>query len=174
MHGIEVADRAAGLDTPRMARTVLLLCVAAGLFGCSDAQTWRNGEGQYCSTTNEDPRYVCSTASDLVCATTYSIEVTNPVEARKFDGGIRPVWLCRYVCDPGTACVQAQDVCCPAGAIHGTTYGKTHVCVPSSMCNTIRDGGARDTRGASDGGVARDGATDDAAAGDAPIATDGP
>jgi hypothetical protein len=133
-----------------MLRAVILsLLVLGGAAGCGKSQI-RAFDGHGCSTKpDDDPLYVCSPQYDLVCINTYYKEVTDPVQAKAFDGGIRSVYVCRLVCDPasGIGCAETTDVCCP-GFIHGKTYGKTHACVPDYLCQT---------RGPGDGGAGVDG-----------------
>jgi hypothetical protein len=96
-------------------------------------------EGQACSTNpGDDPLLVCSTANDLACITTFAVVVSNPIEAQRWDGGLRPVYVCRKRCDPGgAACVQEGDVCCPGRVADGTT---ATVCVPRSFCGALHAG----------------------------------
>jgi hypothetical protein len=140
--------------------------------GCNN--TTREYEGQACSiSSSDDPLLVCSPAYDLVCINTYSIQVRNPAEAVKWDGGIRPIYVCRLACDPArNECFQAGDVCCP-GPIHGKTYGKMAGCVPLPNCPALslgKDAGATEDAagdGPADGPAAPDDARAEAAAPDA-------
>jgi len=118
--------------------------LSIGGSGCSKAQI-RAYESHACSTNgDDDPLYVCSPAFDLVCINTYHVMVTNPQEAKKFDGGLRPVYVCRLACSTKTDCPQAGDVCCE-GAIYGKDYGKKAGCAPAGLCESMRiteeDGG---------------------------------
>ncbi len=127
-----------------MARVVICFLVAAGLAaGCKSKI--RAYEGQACSTTSDDdPERVCSPTQDLVCASSYSVPVTNPEQARRYDGGVNKVYVCRLVCDPGgEPCAVEDTICCPV-AIHGKDYGKAHACVQPERCQTLaRDAGPR-------------------------------
>jgi hypothetical protein len=131
--------------------------------GCGKS-TIREYESQACSTNDsDDPLLVCSPAYDLVCINTYSVIVQNPKEAVKWEGGVRPVYVCRITCASDSECLQSQDVCCP-GVIHGKTYGgKTKGCVPQGMCQALR--GTGDDAAVSDGPV-DGGAPDEAAPAD--------
>jgi hypothetical protein len=115
-----------------------------GQGGTTDAPSIRAQEGHACSTSpDDDPQLVCTTGMDLVCISTYSRTVTNPEEARKFDGGIRQVFVCRMPCSADSDCPQPGDICCP-GPIHGKTFGKMAACVPPGSCETqprAADGG---------------------------------
>jgi hypothetical protein len=116
----------------RLVIVLFSLMVVAGV-GCSNS-TMRTYESHACSTNQSDnPLLVCSPAYDLVCINTYSVMVTNPKEAAKFDGGIRQVYVCRLACSTKADCPQAGDVCCP-GDIYGKDYGKMAGCVPPSLC----------------------------------------
>jgi hypothetical protein len=107
--------------------------------GCGKS-TIREYESQACSTNDsDDPFLICSPAYDLVCINTHGILVTNPKEAMKWDGGVRPVYVCRIACSTEQDCLQQGDVCCP-GTIHGKTYDKMAGCVPRSMCDALRNG----------------------------------
>src|SRR4051812_48093000 len=78
----------------------ILACLLAfaGLAGCGKS-TIREYESQACSTNDsDDPFLICSPAYDLVCINTYNVPVTNPKEAMKWDGGLRPVYVCRIAC----------------------------------------------------------------------------
>lgn len=103
----------------------------------------RAQEGHACSTTpDDDPQLVCTTAQDLVCITTYSRAVTDPQQAAKYDGGLRPVFVCRFPCATSADCAQQGDICCP-GSIFGKTFGKAAACVPPGSCEAIPpDGGS--------------------------------
>jgi hypothetical protein len=93
-------------------------------------------EGHACSTSpSDDPQLVCAVVPRLVCVSTYARVVTNPMEAAKYDGGLRPVFVCRAPCATDTDCPQSGDVCCP-GTIHGPSWGATRACVPPSSCDT--------------------------------------
>jgi hypothetical protein len=124
----------------------LAACLMIVSAGCN--QTTRQYEGQACSiNSSDDPLLVCSPAYDLVCINTYSVVVLNPKEAARWDGGIRPIFVCRLACDPAmSGCFQPGDVCCP-GDIYGKTYGKTGGCVPRSNCHTLGDAGTPDAAG---------------------------
>jgi hypothetical protein len=64
------------------------------------------------------------------------------MDREKFDGGLRPVFICRMPCGRTEDCPQPGDVCCP-GPIHGKTAGKTSACVPPTSCETLgTDGGS--------------------------------
>jgi hypothetical protein len=173
----------------------------AGLLGAAGCgkSTIREYEAQACSTNqSDDPFLVCSPAYDLVCITTHTVLVTNPKEAQKWDGGLRPVWVCRIACSADTDCIQGGDVCCP-GMIYGKDYGKKAGCVPRGMCEALRnsmdaaappnpdgpppavdapapdaagadarDGGAGADGAGADGGAGADATVDAGAAGDAP------
>jgi hypothetical protein len=141
-----------------IARAVILLFTvgAIGITACSKGEI-RTGEGQFCSTDpSDDPKYLCDPGLDLVCIATYSQPVTNPTEAVKWDGGVRPVWVCRFACDPSTVCPMPGDVCCP-GTIYGKTYDKTAACVPENQCASLRnaDVDAGSSSDAVDGPAAR-------------------
>jgi hypothetical protein len=136
--------------------------VVAGL-GCSKAQI-RAYESHACSVSDDDdPFYICSPAYDLICINTYRVTVTNPEEAKKFDGGQRPVWVCRLACATRTDCPQAGDVCCE-GVIHGKDYGKKAGCVPAALCESMMTSGNEDGGG---GTPAPDAAAPDAPSVDA-------
>lgn len=125
-------------------KDILFFSFALLGIACSKSKI-RTYDGQLCSTSSaDDPLYVCAPSDDLVCAHTYGIIVTDEREARKWDGGVRPVWVCRMACDPSESCRIAGDICCPA-VIHGESYGKSHVCVPTNHCDRppTPDGGAR-------------------------------
>jgi len=114
--------------------------VRQGDGGTADAVVVRSQEGQACSTApGDDPLLVCTTAQDLICISTYGRMVTRPEEQVKYDGGVRPVFVCRYPCGTAAECAQPGDVCCP-GQIHGKTFGKTAACVPAASCEAV-DGG---------------------------------
>jgi len=123
------------------------LAGALGLLasGCGKSKI-RTYESQACSTNeSDDPLLVCSPAYDLICINTYGVAVTDPNEAKNWDGGIRPVYVCRIACASDSECFQAGDVCCP-GVIHGITYqGKKAGCAPPGNCDylgTTMDAGA--------------------------------
>jgi hypothetical protein len=59
----------------------------------------------------------------------------------KWDGGVRPVFVCRLACEKTEECPNGGDVCCP-GIIHGKTYGKMAGCVPESLCPVLLEGDA--------------------------------
>src|SRR5262245_41097124 len=122
-----------------MARAVIAILV--GLSACAKGQI-RSGEGAFCSTSSEDPQYVCDPGMDLICMATHSVPVTNPKEMGKWDGGVRPVYVCRLACEKSEDCPNAGDVCCP-GIIYGKTYGKMAGCVPETLCPIllVGDGG---------------------------------
>jgi hypothetical protein len=169
-----------------MVRVVIrsVLLAAALLTGCAKS-TVRSYESHACSTNKgDDPFLICSPSTDLVCINTYTVMVTDPKEKLKWDGGIRPVWVCRFVCTPGIGgCGTAGDVCCP-GMIYGEDYKMMAACVPEQYCDTLgRDAAARDTQApdtfrADTTGVALDSGTRDAGPVDAPAsdsaAEDGP
>jgi hypothetical protein len=98
-------------------------------------------ESQACSTDPaDDPLLVCATAYDLACISTYGIQITNPAERARWDGGVRPVFVCRLRCQrSGPACPQIGDVCC-SGALPAGGTGTA--CVPRAMCDALRDAGA--------------------------------
>lgn len=151
-------------------------CLAAS--GCSGSV--RAQEGHACSTNpDDDPQYVCTPAQDLVCIHTYSVVVTNQNEAKKFDGGVRPVYVCRWACNVTAECPQQGDICC-RGTIHGKTYNKMGGCVPPGKCETDGeeepDGGAPPdaTTAIDTAKPPTDGAGADTAAADAPVAPDAP
>ena len=104
-----------------------------------DAGLLKSFEGHACSTDpTDDPQLVCT--MDLICISTYAVQVT--VDREKFDGGLRPVFVCRTPCSRTEDCPQPGDVCCP-GPIHGKTAGKTSACVPSANCEALAaDGGS--------------------------------
>src|SRR5206468_7054932 len=122
-------------------------CLVFVASGCGKS-TIREYESQACSTNDsDDPFLVCSPAYDLVCISTYTVTVQNPKEAVKWDGGIRPVYVCRLACNVDMDCVQSDfqgaDVCCP-GTLHGKDYGKKGGCTPRGMCEALRGSGASD------------------------------
>jgi hypothetical protein len=126
-------DRAGILGT--MLRLVMCALGAVLVSGCTGASI-RSQEGHACSTnSSDDPQLICTPAQDLVCITTYSQVVTNVQEAKKFDGGIRNVYVCRWACNTTAECPQGGDVCCK-GTIHGKTYNKMGGCVPPGKCET--------------------------------------
>jgi hypothetical protein len=138
--------------------SILAFGLVLGAAGCGKS-TIREYESQACSTNDsDDPFLICSPAYDLVCINTYNVLVTNAKEAMKWDGGVRPVYVCRIACSTEQDCLQQGDVCCP-GAIHGKTYNKTAGCVPRGMCEALRN---------VDAGTTPDAATPDAPAPDAP------
>jgi hypothetical protein len=98
-------------------------------------------ESQGCSVEpGDEPLFVCSAGFDLACISTYGVQVTDPVARQRWDGGIRSVFVCRLVCQPGgPACPQIGDVCCP-GVVAGG--GIENACVPRAMCDAVRDAGA--------------------------------
>lgn len=123
-----------------MARAVMTFLVggALALGACSKGEI-RSGESQYCTTSSsEDPRYICDPGVDLICINTYGQVVTDPKEMRKWDGGVRPVWVCRLACMTDQDCPLGNDVCCP-GQISGKTYGKMGGCVPPTNCAARAD-----------------------------------
>jgi len=125
-----------------MARAVItiLLGGALGASACSKGQI-RSGETAFCSTdSSDDPQYICDPGMDLICINTYAIPVTDPREMRKWDGGIRPVYVCRLACEKTEDCPIVGDVCCP-GTIHGKTYGKDKGCTPETLCPPLLGGG---------------------------------
>jgi hypothetical protein len=132
-----------GLERARILRDMLRfviwgLGVGLAVAGCSPS-TIRAQEGHACSiNASDDPQYTCSPAQDLVCITTESRVITNEQEAKKFDGGVRPVWVCRWACNTTAECPQGGDICC-RGAIHGKTYNKTGGCTPPGACDTVED-----------------------------------
>jgi len=146
--------------------------------GCS-AGSIRSQEGHACSTnSSDDPQLICTPAQDLVCINTYSRTVTNPNEAKKFDGGIRQVYVCRWACNTTSECPQSGDICC-RGPIHGKTYNKMGGCVPPGSCDSeegepdagaTTDTGARLDTARPPTDAAADAAAADAAAPDAPAA----
>jgi hypothetical protein len=122
---------------------VLCVSVREGDGGAADAVVVRAQEGQACSTRpGDDPQLICSTAQDLICISTFGRSVTDPEEQKKYDGGVRPVFVCRFSCGTTAECPQQGDVCCP-GQIFGKTFGKTAACVPRGSCETVAsvDGG---------------------------------
>ena len=129
-----------------MLRSVICALGALLILGCEGASI-RSQEGHACSTSSsDDPLLICTPAQDLVCISTYSRTVTNVEEAKKFDGGIRPVYVCRWACNNTSECPQAGDVCC-RGTIYGKTYNKMGGCTPPGSCETDEeepDGGAPD------------------------------
>jgi hypothetical protein len=153
-----------------MLRVVIALGAVVAFAGCTSSNI-RAQEGHACSTDpSEDPQYTCTPAQDLVCITTYSQPVTNEELAKKFDGGVRQVFVCRLACNASAECPQSGDICCP-GQIYGKTYNKIGGCVPPGSCQTSEpegeDGGTTpppDT-GAKDTG-AKDTAPPDAGAAD--------
>jgi hypothetical protein len=98
-------------------------------------------ESQGCSSDRADePLFVCSIGDDLACISTYGVQVTNPAERQRWDGGVRSVYVCRLLCQPsGPACLQIGDVCCP-GVLAGG--GMENACVPRTMCEAVRDAAA--------------------------------
>jgi hypothetical protein len=122
-----------------MVRSVILAAaiVAVAATGCKS--TIRQYDTQACSTNpDDDPLLVCSPALDLVCISTHSVVVTNPKEAVKWDGGIRPVYVCRIPCATDMDCIQSGDVCC-SGPIYGKTYGKMAACAPRGECDALKN-----------------------------------
>ena len=118
-----------------MLRFVMAALAAWTASGCSGASI-RSQEGHACSTnSSDDPQLICTPAADLVCISTYSRTVTNMEEAKKWDGGIRPVYVCRFACNTTAECTQANDICC-RGHIFGKTYNKMGGCVPPGSCDT--------------------------------------
>lgn len=112
--------------------------------GGGDARVIRAQEGHACSTDpGDDPQLLCSPVQDLVCISTYSVQVTDPQEAMRFDGGIRQVFVCRYPCSTTSDCPQPGDTCCP-GPIYGKTFDRKAACVPPGRCEAIpeTDGGS--------------------------------
>jgi hypothetical protein len=139
-----------------MLRAVVALNLAGSLVfvasGCGKS-TIREYESQACSTNDsDDPFLLCSPAYDLICINTYSVTVQNPKEAAKWDGGVRPVYVCRIACATTSECIQAGDVCCP-GAIHGKDYEKKAGCAPRGMCEALRGTGEDAGLGTLDGGA---------------------
>jgi hypothetical protein len=162
-----------------MLRSVICALGALLVLGC-EASSIRSQEGHACSiSSSDDPQLICTPAQDLVCISTYSRTVTNVQEAKKFDGGVRPVYVCRMACNTTSECPQVGDICC-RGVIYGKTYNKMGGCVPPGSCETDEeepeaDAGPRpdtaavvDTRPAGDAGAA---APDTAASDDAPTDT---
>jgi hypothetical protein len=113
-----------------------MLCLGAAA-GCGRS-TIRAHETHYCSIVDEDPLFVCSPQFDLVCINTYFKRVEDQNLAKQFDGGLRPIYVCRLVCNPdgSIGCNQPGDICC-RGNTHGKNYGSTHACVPASLCETM-------------------------------------
>jgi hypothetical protein len=123
----------------------VICALGAGLVvsGCTEASI-RSQEGHACSiNSSDDPQLICTPAQDLVCIATYWRTVTNVQEAKKFDGGVRPVYVCRWACNTTAECPQSGDICCK-GMIFGKTYNKTGGCTPPGSCETEDepDGGA--------------------------------
>src|SRR5262245_61471139 len=107
-----------------MVRIVIGLLAVLGLSGAAcGVSTIRTYEGQTCSTDmdDDDPRYTCSPAQDLICISTKTVKVTEPTLAAKYPNAQRPVYLCRYACNVDNDCRDPNSICCP-----GTLYGKTY------------------------------------------------
>ena len=118
-----------------MLRSVICALGALLVLGCEGASI-RSQEGHACSiSSSDDPQLICTPAQDLVCIATYSRTVTNVQEAKKFDGGVRPVYVCRMACNTTAECPQQGDICC-RGVIYGKTYNKMGGCVPPGSCET--------------------------------------
>jgi hypothetical protein len=127
-----------------MLRFVIPAGALAMLLSACTTSSFRTQEGHACSVNaSDDPQLVCTPAQDLICIATYNKLVTNVEEAKKFDGGLRPVYLCRLACNVTADCPQAGDVCCP-GHIHGKTYGKMGGCTPPSNCEAESSSGDED------------------------------
>jgi hypothetical protein len=156
----------------------LFLFAAVGLVGAGcDKTVYRSHEGQFCSSTSDDePYYECSRASDLVCINTYE---KNYIQPNNQPDKVVAMWLCREACDPGakSPCVVAGEICCP-GAIFGkdypakrTTNPMPYACTPREFCDAVlgmtpvKDGGAKDTATTPDAADA----SADAGASDAPV-----
>jgi hypothetical protein len=139
-----------------MLRPVNCALVAASLLFAACGTNIRQQEGAACSTnSSDDPQLVCSPALDLVCISTYSRVVTNPQVRAQYDGGIRPIYVCRIACNTTEEC-RNGDVCCP-GPIYGKTYDKSKGCTPLEFCPSAAppDGGdmPSDDAGTTDGGA---------------------
>jgi hypothetical protein len=154
-----------------MARAVILFLVVVS--ACSKGQI-RSGEGAFCSTDpSDDPQYICDPGIDLICIATHNVPVTDPKEMRKWDGGVRPVFVCRLACDKTEDCPNAGDVCCP-GIIQGKSYGKMAACTLETLCPVllVGDAGAAPAPQAREAGVeapAPDAGARDLPAADAPV-----
>jgi hypothetical protein len=121
----------------------LALCLGIVTGGCGKSKI-RQYDSQACSINDsDDPLLVCSPAYDLICISTDSIRVRDAEEAKKWDGGVRPIYVCRLACNNDTECFQGGDICC-TGDIHGKTYGKKGGCTPPGMCAAIRGTGDTD------------------------------
>jgi hypothetical protein len=123
------------------------LCFAAMFAAGCGKSTIRTYEAQACSTNqSDDPFLLCSPAYDLICISTHYFPVTNPQEMVKWDGGVRPVWVCRLACVTDDDCNMGGDVCCP-GMIYGKDYGKKAGCAPRDQCDALNkapDAGGED------------------------------
>src|SRR3954451_5566070 len=97
-------------DSSGVAPLILACALVVSAAGCGKS-TIREYESQACSTNDsDDPFLICSPAYDLVCINTYGVLVTNPKEAMKWDGGLRPVYVCRIACSTEQDCLQQGDV----------------------------------------------------------------
>jgi hypothetical protein len=163
-----------------MRRTLALAVVLAA--GACGPQKFTSHLTHYCSVDpDDDPYYTCAKGLDLVCINTYTI----PVVPKEGPATARPAYICRLACEPGEPCRDVGEVCCP-GTIKGVTYGKTHACVPPSLCATIdaappREAGVRlganaDAGGdmARDASAGQDGAPDTRASATPDVALDAP
>lgn len=112
----------------------MALAVLASASGCEPAKL-RSGEGIYCSTKDEDPLHECDRGRDLVCIATFSVPVQDPDLARKFENGLRPVYVCRLACDEANECRDPGAVCC-RGKVYGRTYDKRGACTPRADCES--------------------------------------
>jgi hypothetical protein len=148
-----------------MLRVVIALGAVLAATGCTTSSV-RAQEGHFCSTDPaDDPQTICTPAQDLVCISTFLQPVTNEELAKKFDGGLRQVFVCRLACNATAECPQAGDICC-MGTIYGKTYNKIGGCVPPGSCGTLEpedeDAGTTTTpdTGAKDAGAPDAGSPD--------------
>jgi hypothetical protein len=170
--------RRPGVLTPLALTTALGAGLVSLSAGCTQTR-YRSGEGQYCSTNeDEDPHYSCVRSQDLVCISTYSVQVL--ADGGQAESRFRDLYLCRLSCSPNEGCPAAGDVCCP-GKIYGRTYNNSmYACVPEANCETLTgepDAGPRPDASADrggDGAGSRDapGPADAAGTGDAPAGAD--
>ncbi len=151
--------------------TTLLIAVAAACAYACGKSTIRSFDGVACSTDpSEDPQYICSPTRDLVCISTFTVMIMNEREAMRWDGGVRPVYVCRLACSLDEECRQAGEICCP-GHIYGKTYGKSRGCALVQDCHAIDAGVPEAPARPPDGGARPDGAGD---AGDPDAPADAP
>jgi hypothetical protein len=106
--------------------------------GARERPVYGSHESQYCSPSeDDDPFFVCSKSSELICIATYTKRYPQPSQA---PDKVVTMWICRHGCTPGDGACAADEICCP-GLTFGVTYGKSHACVLPEFCGPLPDAG---------------------------------